>query len=254
MSSGPLQIQAFGSWLPSWTPWFYGLCPAPCWPRSFGPPLLAPLFWPPSFVRSAGSFSLLWRESEEKGSRLLGVSRSHSSNDSLCHRSSGRPRQRRHRWRMWQHLPPAQPWTEMRCHPHFGLSAGDDQQCLRLPLSPKSVSQPPPNVSSPSGRVCVILPDWHSTGSGYQLLKSRTLKVNLIFSPGRPHAHANLFLFDGENQINLFIYIATYTIKAPPVVNGELRLGHSSLSSGTVSTCKCKNLCSRRCRSMLINN
>lgn len=96
-----------------------------------------------SFVRSTGSFSLLWRDSEAKESWLSGVSRSHSSNDSLCHQSSTRPRQRRQRWRMWQHLPSAQPWTEMLCHPRFGLSAGDDQRCLWLPLSPKSVSKAP---------------------------------------------------------------------------------------------------------------
>lgn len=62
------------------------------------------------FVRSTGSFSLLWWESDVKQSWLSGVSRSHSSNDSLCHQSSSWPRQRRLRWRMWQ-----QPSLEQRC-------------------------------------------------------------------------------------------------------------------------------------------
>lgn len=52
--------------------------------------------------------------------------------------------------------------------------------CLLLSL--KSVFKPPPDVSSPSGRACVILPDWHSAWLGCQLLKSRTLEVNVIFS------------------------------------------------------------------------
>lgn len=56
------------------------------------------------FVRSTESFSVLWWGSDAKESRLSGVSGSHSSNDSLCHQSSGWPRQRRPRWRMRQQL------------------------------------------------------------------------------------------------------------------------------------------------------
>lgn len=136
---------AFGSWLRL----FGRLCPALC--RAF------------SFVRSTGSFSLFWWESDVKESRLSGVSRSHSSNDSHCHQSSSWPRQRRQRWRMWQQLS-----LEQRCGAILGLgfpqvmtSSVSDSCC------PRNLFPSPPHVSSPAGSVCIILPSWLSAGLWY---------------------------------------------------------------------------------------
>lgn len=80
MSTGPLQIQASGSWLPSWMRLFGRLCPAPCRP----PPVWAA---PDHFHCFDGS--LKWRGADYQGCRDHTPQMTPSATDHQLGRDSG---------------------------------------------------------------------------------------------------------------------------------------------------------------------
>lgn len=129
----------------------------------------------------------------------------------------------------WLPLPPIIRSAETKASPLKDVTTSPASSALNRDAVPSSLwtwrrwwpaVSPTPAVP----KIC-FQPPRHSSGSGYQLLKSRTLKVNLIFSGRLPHANANLQMLTCD-----LLTLLVGGKKTPPVVNGELR--HSSLSSG----------------------
>lgn len=104
----------------------------------------------------------------------------------------------------------AQPWTETRCHPRFGLSAADDQQCLQLLPSLKSVSKPPSRVITCRRCLC------HSPKLAF---------CRFVVSRQQPSKSQHA---QGQYDLQRDASSCKWGKKTPPLVSGELQSRYGS--------------------------
>lgn len=134
----------------------------------------------------------------------------------------------------------AQPWTETRCHPCFGLSAGDDQQCLQLLPSLKSVSKPPLTCH----HLQAVLVSFSQTGilqvCGFMAATFKESKCSRSI-----RSTTSRFLMQMRKEDSAFGEWRT-AITVRFILTLELRYS-------AVITCEYEIFCKRRCRSMVHN-